>query len=268
MGLIYVNPEGPNGTPDPLAAARDIRETFGRMAMNDEETVALIAGGHTFARRTAPPMEPYTTARSRKVPPSRAGTGLEEHYGVGNAGDSISSGLEGAWTPSPIKWDNSYFDTLFGHEWVQSRSPAGATQWVPKDGGGANTVPDAHDPVKLHAPIMFTTDLALRLDPSTVRSPSASTRTPISSTGVCEGLVQTDAPHMGPHVRSLGPWVPSRSCVTAPGASRARGCATTRSRAAAACGGSGKAYTHSSARLAGVSRALPRRNQLGLKHLG
>ena len=166
MGLIYVNPEGPNGTPDPLASARDIRETFGRMAMNDEETVALIAGGHTFGKaHGAADGAQYNGPEPEGAPLAQQGLGWKNSYGTGNAGDSISSGLEGAWTASPITWDNSYFDTLFGHEWVQSKSPAGATQWVPKDGASADTVPDAHDTSKRHAPVMFTSDLALRMDP-------------------------------------------------------------------------------------------------------
>jgi catalase-peroxidase len=210
MGLIYVNPEGPNGTPDPLAAARDIRETFGRMAMNDEETVALIAGGHTFGKaHGAADGAVYNGPEPEGATFAEQGLGWKNSYGVGNAGDSISSGLEGAWTPSPIKWDNSYFDTLFGHEWVQSQSPAGATQWVPKDGGGANTVPDAHDPVKLHAPIMFTTDLALRLDPEygaiSKRFHENPDQFELAFAKAWYKLTHRD---MGPHVRSLGPWVP------------------------------------------------------------
>ena len=184
MGLIYVNPEGPNGTPDPLAAAIDIRETFGRMAMNDEETVALIAGGHTFGKAHGAADRravQRSRARGRRRSPSRDSAGRTV-TAPATPDDSISSGLEGAWTPTPIKWDNSYFDTLFGHEWEQSKSPAGATQWVPKDGGGADTVPDAHDPAKSHAPVMFTTDLALRMDPIYESDLQvASTRTPMSS---------------------------------------------------------------------------------------
>jgi catalase-peroxidase len=211
MGLIYVNPEGPNGTPDPLAAAKDIRETFGRMAMNDEETVALIAGGHTFGKaHGAADGAEYNGPEPEGAPLAEQGLGWKNSYGVGNAGDSISSGLEGAWTPSPIKWDNSYFDTLFGHEWEQSKSPAGATQWVPKDGGGANTVPDAHDPVKLHAPIMFTTDLALRLDPDygpiSKRFHENPDQFELAFAKAWYKLTHRD---MGPRVRSLGPWVPA-----------------------------------------------------------
>ena len=166
MGLIYVNPEGPNGTPDPLAAARDIRETFRRMAMNDEETVALIAGGHTFGKAHG------AADADQHVGPEPEGANLEEQglgwkntFGSGKAGDTISSGLEGAWTTNPAKWDNNYFDNLFGYEWEQVKSPAGATQWTPTNGSAEGTVPDAHDPSKKHAPMMFTTDLALKMDP-------------------------------------------------------------------------------------------------------
>ncbi|MBC8245492.1 MAG: catalase/peroxidase HPI [Verrucomicrobia bacterium] len=166
MGLIYVNPEGPNGNPDPAAAAVDIRETFGRMAMNDEETVALIAGGHTFgkAHGAADP--------DQHVGPEPEGASLEEQgfgwknsFGSGNAGDTITSGLEGAWTTDPVKWDNNYFDNLFGYEWDLVKSPAGASQWTPRDDSAGGTVPDAHDPSTRHAPMMFTTDLALKTDP-------------------------------------------------------------------------------------------------------
>jgi catalase-peroxidase len=167
MGLIYVNPEGPNGNPDPLAAAKDIRETFGRMAMNDEETVALIAGGHTFGKAHG------AAAPSKCVGPEPAAAGVEQqglgwknNCGSGNAGDTITSGLEGAWSASPIAWSTQYLDNLFAFEWVQTKSPAGAVQWVPKNGAGADLVPDAHDPSKRHAPIMFTTDLSLKFDPS------------------------------------------------------------------------------------------------------
>jgi len=166
MGLIYVNPEGPNGTPSAIAAARDIRETFGRMAMNDEETVALIAGGHTFGKaHGAADPEQYVGREPEGASIEEQGLGWKNTYGSGNAGDTIGSGLEGAWTPSPIQWDNGYFDTLFGYEWDLTKSPAGAQQWVPTDPAAGGIVPDAHDPSKKHAPIMFTTDLALRMDP-------------------------------------------------------------------------------------------------------
>jgi catalase-peroxidase len=166
MGLIYVNPEGPNGNPDPLAAAKDIRETFGRMAMNDEETVALIAGGHTFgkAHGAASPAG-NVGAEPEGASIEEQGLGWKNSFGEGNAGDTISSGLEGAWTTTPTAWSNGYFDNLFGYEWVLTKSPAGAQQWTPKDPSAKSTVPDAHDPKKTHAPIMFTTDLALKLDP-------------------------------------------------------------------------------------------------------
>ena len=166
MGLIYVNPEGPNGKPDPVAAARDIRETFGRMAMNDEETVALIAGGHSFGK-THGAADP-----SKYVGPEPAAAGIEEQglgwkntYGKGHGADTITSGLEVTWTTTPTKWSNNFFENLFGFEWELTKSPAGAFQWKPKDGAGEGTVPDAHDPSKRHAPSMLTTDLALRFDP-------------------------------------------------------------------------------------------------------
>lgn len=165
MGLIYVNPEGPNGNPDPVASGRDIRETFGRMAMNDEETVALVAGGHTFGKC-------HGAGDAALVGPEPEGAGIEEQslgwkssFGSGKAGDAITSGIEGAWTPTPTTWDNSYFDTLFGYDWDLVKSPAGAHQWAPKGGAGSDTVPDAHDPSKRHAPMMTTADMALRMDP-------------------------------------------------------------------------------------------------------
>ena len=165
MGLIYVNPEGPNGNPDPVASGRDIRETFARMAMNDEETVALVAGGHTFGKC-------HGAGDLSLVGPEPEGAGIVEQglgwsncFGTGKGVDTTTSGIEGAWTPTPVTWDNSYFDTLFGHEWEATKSPAGAWQWVPGDGAGAGTVPDAHDPSKRHAPMMTTADMALRMDP-------------------------------------------------------------------------------------------------------
>ncbi|MYR64134.1 catalase-peroxidase, partial [Streptomyces sp. SID625] len=165
MGLIYVNPEGPNGNPDPIAAARDIRETFRRMAMNDEETVALIAGGHTFGKT-------HGAGPAHHVGPDPEAAGLEDQglgwkntFGTGKGGDAITSGLEVTWTATPTTWDNSFFETLFGYEWELFESPAGAQQWRPKDGAGAGTVPDAHDPSRRHAPTMLTTDLSLRFDP-------------------------------------------------------------------------------------------------------
>ena len=166
MGLIYVNPEGPNGEANPLAAGRDIRETFARMAMNDEETVALIAGGHTFGKtHGAADADQYVGPEPEGAAIVEQGLGWKNAFGSGKAGDAITSGLEGAWTPTPVTWDNSFFETLFGCEWELTKSPAGAHQWVPTDSGGADTVPDAHDPSKRHTPVMLTTDLALRMDP-------------------------------------------------------------------------------------------------------
>jgi catalase-peroxidase len=166
MGLIYVNPEGPNSQPDPLASARDIRETFGRMAMNDEETVALIAGGHTFGKThgAADPAK-YVGREPAGASIEMQGLGWKNTFGTGNGDDTITSGLEGAWTTTPTKWSNNYFENLFGFEWELTKSPAGAHQWKPKNNGGAGTVPDAHDPSKHHAPFMLTTDIALREDP-------------------------------------------------------------------------------------------------------
>ena len=167
MGLIYVNPEGPNGNPDPLAAARDIRETFARMAMNDEETVALIAGGHTFGKtHGAADPSTYVGREPAAAGIEEQGLGWKNTYGTGNAGDTITSGLEGAWTTTPTKWSNNFFWNLFGYEWELTKSPAGAQQWIPKHGMGKDTVPDAHDATKRHTPVMLTTDLALRVDPA------------------------------------------------------------------------------------------------------
>jgi catalase-peroxidase len=167
MGLIYVNPEGPNGKPDPLAAARDIRESFGRMAMNDEETVALIAGGHTFGKAHGARKPDDCVGREPAAAGvEQQGLGWMNKCGTGKGADTITSGLEGAWTANPIAWTTMYLDFLMGFDWVQTRSPAGAIQWVPSDGSAANLVPDAHDPNKRHAPIMFTTDIALKTDPA------------------------------------------------------------------------------------------------------
>ena len=167
MGLIYVNPEGPNGNPDPMASARDIRETFARMAMNDEETVALIAGGHTFGKThgAADPSK-YVGPEPEGATIEEQGTGWKNTFGTGKGGDTITSGLEGTWTTTPTKWSNNYFENLFGYEWELTKSPAGAQQWKPKGNAGAGTVPDAHDPSKSHAPTMLTTDLAMRIDPA------------------------------------------------------------------------------------------------------
>lgn len=165
MGLIYVNPEGPNGNPDPIAAAKDIRETFGRMAMNDEETVALIAGGHTFGKTHGAGDAAHVGAEPAAAGIAEQSMGWTSSYGSGKGGDTISSGLEGAWTTTPTQWSNNFFENLFGYEWELTKSPAGAQQWQPKGGAGAGLVPDAHDPAKKHAPFMLTTDLSLRMDP-------------------------------------------------------------------------------------------------------
>ena len=165
MGLIYVNPEGPNGNPDPLASARDIRETFARMAMNDEETVALTAGGHTFGKAHGAGDPALVGVNPEGCEIESQGLGWASKFGSGFGGDTITSGIEGAWTPTPTKWDNSYFETLFGYEWELTKSPAGAHQWRPKGDAGADTVPDAHDPNKRHAPMMTTADMAMRMDP-------------------------------------------------------------------------------------------------------
>ena len=211
MGLIYVNPEGPNGNPSALAAAKDIRETFARMAMNDEETVALIAGGHTFgkAHGAADPGE-HVGREPEAATTEEQGLGWKNNYGTGNAGDTIGSGLEGAWTPTPIQWDNSFFDTLFAYDWDLVKSPAGAQQWIPTDPEAVKAVPDAHDPSKTHAPIMFTTDLALRMDP--IYGP-ISKRFHANPDQFAEAfskawykLTHRD---MGPISRCLGSWVPA-----------------------------------------------------------
>ena len=210
MGLIYVNPEGPNGKPDPLAAARDIRETFARMAMNDEETVALIAGGHTFGKAHG------AASPEGNVGPEPEGAGIEEQglgwknkFGKGNAGDTITSGLEGAWTSTPRAWSHGYFVNLFGFEWEQTRSPAGAIQWIPRNGEGKRAVPDAHDPGKRHAPIMFTTDLALRMDPAYERISKRFHDNPGEfSDAFARAWYKLTHRDMGPVTRCLGPMVP------------------------------------------------------------
>lgn len=210
MGLIYVNPEGPNGNPDPVAAGRDIRETFGRMAMNDEETVALTVGGHTFGKC-------HGAGDKALVGPEPEGASIEEQglgwisrFGSGKGADTITSGIEGAWTTNPIRWDNNYLENLFGYEWELVRSPAGAYQWIPKDGAGADTVPDAHDPNKRHAPIMTTADMAMRMDP--VYEPIARRflehpeELELAFARAWFKLTHRD---MGPRARYLGPEVPA-----------------------------------------------------------
>jgi catalase-peroxidase len=165
MGLIYVNPEGPNGNPDPLAAARDIRETFRRMAMDDVETLALIVGGHTFGKCHGAAPSEYIGPEPEGCPVEAQGFGWQNNFGRGKGADTVTSGLEGTWTNDPVRWDNGYLDNLFGYEWTLTTSPAGANQWTPTDPAARDTVPDAHDPSKRHAPMMLTTDLALRFDP-------------------------------------------------------------------------------------------------------
>jgi catalase-peroxidase len=211
MGLIYVNPEGPNGHPDPLAAARDIRETFARMAMNDEETVALIAGGHTFgkAHGAADPGH-YVGPEPEGASLEAQGLGWRNSFGSGNGDNTITSGLEGAWTTNPIKWDNNYLENLFSYEWEQVKSPAGATQWAPKNGAGAGTVVDAHDPAKKHAPIMFTTDIALKVDP--IYAPIAKhfhEDHDALADAFARAWFKLTHRDMGPIARYLGPEVPA-----------------------------------------------------------
>ncbi|MFJ2788088.1 MULTISPECIES: catalase/peroxidase HPI [unclassified Streptomyces] len=210
MGLIYVNPEGPNGTPDPIAAARDIRETFGRMAMNDEETVALIAGGHTFGKTHGAGPADRVGADPEAAALEEQGLGWSSTHGTGRGGDAITSGLEGIWTDTPTAWDNSFFDILFGYEWEQFKSPAGAFQWRPKDGAGAGTVPDAHDPSKTHAPTMLTTDLSLRFDPAYELISRRFHEKPAEfADAFARAWFKLTHRDMGPVARYLGPEVPS-----------------------------------------------------------
>ncbi|MFZ2228473.1 MAG: catalase/peroxidase HPI [Candidatus Nanopelagicaceae bacterium] len=215
MGLIYVNPEGPNGNPDILASAVDIRETFARMAMNDEETVALIAGGHTFgkAHGAADPNK-HVGPEPEAAPIEEMGFGWKNTYGSGNGAQTISSGLEGAWTPTPIAWDNDYFETLFRYEWVQTKSPAGATQWIPKDGEASEAVLDAHDPSKRHAPVMFTTDLALRTDPIYEAISRRFFENPdVFADAFARAWFKLTHRDMGPIARYLGPLVPAEQLI-------------------------------------------------------
>ena len=215
MGLIYVNPEGPNGNPDPIAAARDIRETFGRMAMNDEETVALIAGGHTFGKSHG------AADPNKYVGREPAGAGIEEQsmgwsnsFGTGKGEDTITSGLEGAWTTTPTAWSNNYFENLFGYDWELSKSPAGAHQWKPKGGAGADTVPDAHNPAKRHAPMMLTTDLALRFDPAYEKISRRFYENPDQfADAFARAWFKLTHRDMGPRARYLGPEVPTEDLI-------------------------------------------------------
>ncbi|MFI6215017.1 catalase/peroxidase HPI [Nocardia brasiliensis] len=214
MGLIYVNPEGPNGNPDPLAAAIDIRETFARMAMNDIETAALIVGGHTFGKAHGAGPADHVGPEPEAAPLEEQGLGWQSSFGTGAGKDAITSGLEVTWTPTPIAWDNSFLETLYGYEWELTKSPAGAHQWIPKDGGGAGLVPDAHDPAKTQQPGMLTTDLSMRFDPSYERITRRWLEHP-------EELAQEFAKawfklthrDMGPVVRYLGPLVPQETLL-------------------------------------------------------
>jgi catalase-peroxidase len=214
MGLIYVNPEGPNGKPDPIASARDIRETFGRMAMNDEETVALIAGGHTFGKC-------HGAGDAALVGPAPEGASIEEQglgwknsFGSGKGDDTITSGLEGAWTSNPVQWDNNYFDNLFGYEWELVKSPAGAHQWAPKNGAAADAVPDAHDPSKRHAPMMATTDLALVMDPIYRPISKRFHENPDElADAFARAWYKLTHRDMGPLTRYLGPLVPKEELL-------------------------------------------------------
>jgi catalase-peroxidase len=215
MGLIYVNPEGPNGKPDPVAAARDIREAFGRMAMNDEETVALIAGGHTFGKtHGAHPPGSCVGAEPAAGTVEQQGLGWANKCGRGNAGDTVTSGLEGAWTANPTRWTNEFFVNLFAYEWVQTKSPGGATQWIPKDGASANRVPDAHDPSKRHAPIMLTTDLALRFDPEYQKISRRFLEKPDEfRLAFAKAWFKLTHRDLGPRSRYLGPEVPREELI-------------------------------------------------------
>jgi catalase-peroxidase len=215
MGLIYVNPEGPNGNPDPLLAAKDIRETFGRMAMNDEETAALIAGGHTFgkAHGAAPPAD-CVGVEPAAEDIEKQGFGWENKCGSGNAGDTITSGLEGAWSANPVAWTNSYLVNLYTYDWVQTKSPAGAIQWIPDNGAAATLVPDAHDPSKRHAPIMFTTDLSLKFDPEYRRITSRWLENPEEfEVAFAKAWFKLTHRDMGPRARYIGAQVPAEELV-------------------------------------------------------
>ncbi|HMD76348.1 MAG TPA: catalase/peroxidase HPI [Terracidiphilus sp.] len=215
MGLIYVNPEGPNGKPDPIAAVIDIRETFARMAMNDEETVALIAGGHTFGKThgAADPLK-YVGPEPEGAPIEEQGLGWKNSFGSGKGVDTISSGLEGAWTTNPVKWDNDYLEILFKYEWELTKSPAGAQQWIPKGGAAANAVPDAHDPSKRHAPVMLTTDLSLRMDPIYEKISRRFLAHPQEfADAFAKAWFKLTHRDMGPLSRYLGPLVPKEPLI-------------------------------------------------------
>jgi catalase-peroxidase len=214
MGLIYVNPEGPNGKPDPLAAARDIRETFARMAMNDEETVALIAGGHTFGKTHGAGPASHVGPDPEAAGLEQLGLGWSNSFGTGKGADAITSGLEVTWTTTPTKWSNNYFENLFGYEWELTKSPAGAHQWRPKDGAGAGTVPHAHDPSKRIAPAMLTTDLALRFDPAYEKISRRFLENPEQfAAAFARAWFKLTHRDMGPRERYLGPEVPAEELI-------------------------------------------------------
>lgn len=215
MGLIYVNPEGPNGNPDPLKAAMDIRETFGRMAMDDEETVALIAGGHTFGKaHGAADPDKYVGREPEGAAIEEQGMGWKNTFGSGNAGNTITSGIEGTWTTTPTQWSNNFFENLFGYEWELTKSPAGAFQWTPKDGAGAGTVPDAHDPSKTHAPFMLTTDLSLKMDPIYGPISKRFYENPDEfADAFARAWYKLTHRDMGPKSRYLGPEVPAEELI-------------------------------------------------------
>ncbi len=214
MGLIYVNPQGPNGNPDPKKAAIDIRETFRRMAMDDEETVALVAGGHTFGKTHGAATEDHLGPEPEAAPLQEMGLGWRNSFGSGVGNQAITSGLEGAWTPTPIAWDNSYFDTLFGYEWELTKSPAGAWQWVPQDGAAADAVPDPQDPAKSHPPVMLTTDLALREDPIYEPISRRFHENPAElADAFARAWFKLMHRDMGPKVRYLGPDVPAENLI-------------------------------------------------------
>ncbi|MBL8523914.1 MAG: catalase/peroxidase HPI [Betaproteobacteria bacterium] len=214
MGLIYVNPQGPDGNPDPIASARDVRETFARMAMNDEETVALVAGGHTFGKAHGAGPDSHVGREPEGASIEQQGFGWISSYGSGKGGDTITSGLEGAWKPNPTKWDNGYFETLFGYEWELTTSPAGAKQWKPKGGAGADTVVDAHDPNKRHAPMMSTADLALRFDPVYEKISRRFMANPKEfADAFARAWFKLTHRDMGPRARYLGKLVPKETLI-------------------------------------------------------
>ncbi|MCA3328650.1 MAG: catalase/peroxidase HPI [Roseomonas sp.] len=214
MGLIYVNPEGPNGKPDPIASGRDIRETFARMAMNDEETVALVAGGHTFGKCHGAGPASHVGPEPEAAPLEQMGFGWKSSFGTGMGGDAITSGIEGAWTTNPTKWDNNYFENLLNHDWVLTKSPAGAHQWIPANGALADAVPDAHDPKKRHAPIMTTADMAMKLDPIYGPISQSFLKDPNKfADAFARAWFKLTHRDMGPKVRYLGTDVPKEDLI-------------------------------------------------------